>query len=347
MNSVIWKWENGNIIGRRPDEQSVIRHLISKDVLDGQWWKALRFSTLQVGIMKKIKCFTFLSLIILPLLSSAVTLTVDYSYDNLGRLISASYSTSNAIAYNYDPAGNLISQTFQLQDIDGDGIVDSIDNCPDQSNADQLDTDGDSLGNVCDSDDDNDGLPDVWENANTLNPLDPTDALQDADMDGVTNLDEYRVGTDPQDNLSNPDSINLALDTKAYNWTISGDARWHVQKQVTRVGDTALQSGSINDFGQSNIEVTITGPTPVSFYWKVSSELDADYLSFYIDDMETYSISGEVDWQRKTVNLSSGSHILRWTYSKDGNNSSGSDAAWLDGVSIGNRNITPILFLLF
>ena len=46
-------------------------------------------------------------------------------------------------------------------DEDGDGIADEIDNCPSLANADQLNTDGDSLGNECDSDDDNDGIPDA------------------------------------------------------------------------------------------------------------------------------------------------------------------------------------------
>jgi len=35
------------------------------------------------------------------------------------------------------------------------------DNCPLLANVDQLNTDGDAQGNVCDTDDDNDGMPDV------------------------------------------------------------------------------------------------------------------------------------------------------------------------------------------
>ena len=46
-------------------------------------------------------------------------------------------------------------------DGDGDGIPDSIDNCPAVANADQANADGDSQGDACDSDDDNDGVPDA------------------------------------------------------------------------------------------------------------------------------------------------------------------------------------------
>ncbi len=45
---------------------------------------------------------------------------------------------------------------------------------------------------------DSDGMPDWWETENGLDPSDPSDANLDDDMDGATNLAEYRAGTDPQ-----------------------------------------------------------------------------------------------------------------------------------------------------
>lgn len=45
-------------------------------------------------------------------------------------------------------------------DQDGDGVTDLSDNCFSVKNADQRDTDRDGEGDVCDADDDNDGVPD-------------------------------------------------------------------------------------------------------------------------------------------------------------------------------------------
>lgn len=75
-------------------------------------------------------------------------------------------------------SGGSSSQT----DTDGDGVADSIDNCPTTQNADQLDTDSDGAGNACDSDDDNDGVPDSQD----AFPLDAGESV-DTDGDGIGN----------------------------------------------------------------------------------------------------------------------------------------------------------------
>ncbi|MDH3588053.1 MAG: hypothetical protein OEQ74_01485, partial [Gammaproteobacteria bacterium] len=48
-----------------------------------------------------------------------------------------------------------------VADSDGDGVADATDNCTDVANADQRDTNGDNIGNLCDPDLDNDAGCDV------------------------------------------------------------------------------------------------------------------------------------------------------------------------------------------
>ena len=68
-------------------------------------------------------------------------------------------------------------------DSDGDGVLDSVDNCPAEHNAAQIDTDGDLAGDACDLDDDDDGLPDEVDNC----PLFPG-ASSDLDGDGLGDI---------------------------------------------------------------------------------------------------------------------------------------------------------------
>ena len=46
-------------------------------------------------------------------------------------------------------------------------------------------------------DTDRDGMPDAWETAAGLNPLDPRDAVRNPDRDAYSNVQEYRAGTPP------------------------------------------------------------------------------------------------------------------------------------------------------
>lgn len=66
-------------------------------------------------------------------------------------------------------------------DIDGDGILNDEDNCVRTPNPDQADNDNDGLGDLCDDDDDNDGILDINDNCQFT----PNADQIDSDGDGL------------------------------------------------------------------------------------------------------------------------------------------------------------------
>ncbi len=131
--------------------------------------------------------------------------------------------------------------------------------------------------------------------------------------------------------------LGEAVDNTALGWTTSGDAPWFAQTSVYYYDGDAAQSGAISHNQTSSIQtvISVTRDTLLTFYWKVSSEADWDFLQFYIDGLLQKEISGEVDWAFERYILTGpGLHTLEWKYVKDGSVNSGADAGWLDKVEV-------------
>ena len=136
----------------------------------------------------------------------------------------------------------------------------------------------------------------------------------------------------------NGDSLADALDAPELAFTTGGDAEWAIQGETVQRGASALKSGAIGDSQITWVETSVGGAGTVSFWWKASSEqykqYAIDYATFSVDGAERLRIGGERDWTNETVQVEGGgTHILRWAYVKDSQDSSGSDCAWLDAVS--------------
>lgn len=140
-------------------------------------------------------------------------------------------------------------------------------------------------------------------------------------------------------------SLAQALDTPPITWTTSGDANWLGQMATTldalapvpsvHSQRDAAQSGDISHLQSSELQTSVTGPATLTFWWKVSSEASWDFLQFFLDGFEQAGapkISGEVDWQKKTISIPAGNHTLLWRYSKDSSFDVGADAGWVDQV---------------
>jgi plastocyanin len=128
-----------------------------------------------------------------------------------------------------------------------------------------------------------------------------------------------------------PAALGDGVDLPALTWTTGGAAGWINQNGVTHDHVDAVQSGRIGHRGTSWIETTVTGPGTLRFWWKVSSEPN-DRLRLLVDGQQKARISGQTAWQRPVIRLGPGTHVLRWSYSKNAAVTAGRDRGWLDQV---------------
>jgi Regulator of chromosome condensation (RCC1) repeat/Immunoglobulin domain len=129
-----------------------------------------------------------------------------------------------------------------------------------------------------------------------------------------------------------------ALDNTALTWNTDTATPWYGQTNVFHFAGTNAASGRsyfISDGQQTRLSTTVTGPGSLSFWWKVSSQANADFFTFSAYGggwSNTAKISGELDWTQQFYYLPTGAVTVAWTYSKDASLSAGDDAGYLDQV---------------
>jgi len=133
--------------------------------------------------------------------------------------------------------------------------------------------------------------------------------------------------------------LGEALNATNLQWQCGGSADWELDTNITHDGLLALRTPYLYlDYPHQDcwIETSVTGPGVLSFWWKASV---SDYLfasgpvafEFLLDGVEQYDISGETDWQARSLSIGSGIHTAQWswTMSWPGNR----NLCWLDQVS--------------
>lgn len=130
-----------------------------------------------------------------------------------------------------------------------------------------------------------------------------------------------------------------------YDWIMDGDLPWEINNTYPYEGYHDAKSGSIgnNQNSEFYIQYEVMAPDTISFYKKVSSEQDFDFLQFYIDNQLQAEWSGTtVGWTRESFPVSQGMHKFRWVYEKDYSQTGGSDMAWIDYIELPLMMVTTV-----
>ncbi|MDD4309977.1 MAG: C25 family cysteine peptidase, partial [Candidatus Cloacimonetes bacterium] len=122
----------------------------------------------------------------------------------------------------------------------------------------------------------------------------------------------------------------------AFPWVSGGTLPWTVVNSGAYAGTYAAKSGLITHSQTSTLETTrvLTTGGNLTFWYKVSSETNYDFLKFYVDGVIQNGTgwSGEVAWTQATYALAAGTRVLKWEYMKDTSIDSGSNCAWIDNI---------------
>ena len=128
-------------------------------------------------------------------------------------------------------------------------------------------------------------------------------------------------------------------------WQNPGNPKdWFVATDKTHKGTTSAKSGAITHNQLTTLNATVVGPGTLSFWWKVSSENNYDYLwCAHSWNTTTNAICGDKDWAQIELQVPEGSQTISWIYRKDGSASNGSDCGWLDEVKWRPDSAVPIV----
>ncbi|OGE85140.1 MAG: hypothetical protein A2Y39_02240 [Candidatus Delongbacteria bacterium GWF2_40_14] len=122
-------------------------------------------------------------------------------------------------------------------------------------------------------------------------------------------------------------------DTSRFPWQNAAYG-WSVNTYDPAEGVYCIQSDSIDNNQSADffIDTVYDADGEISFWYKVSSQEDYDYMEFWIDRIKKMSVSGETPWREITFSVHAGNRALKWKYKKNASGILGEDCARVDRI---------------
>lgn len=137
--------------------------------------------------------------------------------------------------------------------------------------------------------------------------------------------------------------LSEAINLYGCTMETGNEVQWIVDADISHDGVSSARSGAIGNDGVTYLVASVKKAGTVSFWWRAQcEEVDEeegddgyyDYGAFLVDGIVKARIAGnDTGWQLVSVEVpTSGKHVLRWEYRKDGSTSYQPDCVWLDQV---------------
>lgn len=130
---------------------------------------------------------------------------------------------------------------------------------------------------------------------------------------------------------------------ESFPWQSGGRMPMAVDLEEAYEGVFSARSGALGDdeTSEMSIDFYVAGDGEFSFYVKVESEYGFDGLAFLVDGIQRASWSGDVDWEKFSIQVTAGQHNFEWIYFKDYAVSVMRDAAWIDRIEFPGTGVQP------
>jgi hypothetical protein len=128
--------------------------------------------------------------------------------------------------------------------------------------------------------------------------------------DGIVNKCEFILNMHWEKGVT----VEDALDTDI-KFEMPSKNKW---EGITWDSSDGMDSIATGDFsqGESILLIRLKGPEEFKFAWKITGEEASDVMLFYINEKLRWAITGNTEWETRSISLPPGDNILKWVYKK-------------------------------